>query len=60
VFFIPVIAAVLTAALVVIAILAWRRHYWSIPKRVLFSLVTLAAAAFTGLWAHWDMLTLLF
>jgi len=51
---------VLTVGLVIITPLAWVRRYWSIPSRVLFSLVTLAALFFVALMAHWDLLGLLF
>jgi hypothetical protein len=59
-FLIPVITAVLTVGLAILAVLAWVRRYWSVPGRVLFSLVTAAAIVYTGLMAYWDLLALLF
>ncbi len=53
------VGTVLTVGLVIIAPLAWLRRYWSIPGRILFSLVTLAALFFVALMAHWDLLGLL-
>ena len=54
------VGTVLTVGLVIITPLAWVRRYWSVPSRVLFSLVTLAALFFVALMAHWDLLGLLF
>jgi pimeloyl-ACP methyl ester carboxylesterase len=54
------VGTVLTVGLVIITPLAWVRRYWSIPGRVLFSLVTLAALFSAALMAHWDLLGLLF
>jgi hypothetical protein len=56
--FVPVVAAVLTVALVALALLAWVRRYWRVPKRVLFSAVTGAAVALAGLMAYWGLLRL--
>ena len=51
------VGTVLTVGLVIITPLAWVRRYWSIPSRVLFSAVTLAALFLVALMAHWDLLT---
>ena len=56
----PLAAALLTVVLVVFAVLAWVRHYWSVPKRLLFALVTLAALVFAGLGIYWGLLILPF
>ena len=55
---VPVLAAMLTVALVVLAVLAWVRRYWTVPKRVLLSAVTLAAVVLAGLMAYWGLLRL--
>jgi pimeloyl-ACP methyl ester carboxylesterase len=55
---ISTLAAVLTVVLVIFAVLAWVRGYWSLLGRVFFSLVTLAAAVLTGLMAYWGLLIL--
>ncbi len=52
------VAAILTVVLVIVALLAWMRRYWSLPRRLLFTLVTLAAVAFAGLAAYWGLLHL--
>jgi pimeloyl-ACP methyl ester carboxylesterase len=53
---IPNVVALLTVALVVSAVLAWVRRYWSVLGRVFFTLVTLAAVVMTGLMAYWGLL----
>ena len=60
VFIIPWVAVILTAVLVVFAVLAWVRRYWLLPRRILFTLVALAAAAFATLAAYWGLLVLPF
>ena len=57
---VPLVAAVLTVALVVLTVLAWVRRYWSLSERVLFTVVTAPAIAFTVLLASWGWLTALF
>jgi pimeloyl-ACP methyl ester carboxylesterase len=59
-FIFPVLAFILTLGLVIVAILAWMRRYWSMPGRIFFSLVTLAAIGFAGFMIRWDVLTALF
>ena len=54
------LAVVLTVALVVVALLAWVRRFWSLTRRILFTLITLAAVAFAGLAAYWGLLVLPF
>jgi pimeloyl-ACP methyl ester carboxylesterase len=45
----PWLAAVMGIILVLLALLAWLRRYWSVRGRVYFTLVALAAAGFAGL-----------
>jgi len=59
-FIIPLVTAVLTVGIFIFAVLAWARGYWSLPGRVFFSLVTLAAVVFAAIGAYWGLLTLLF
>ena len=54
------VAVILTLVLVVFALLAWVRRTWSLPRRLLFTLVTLAAVAFASLAAFWGLLVLPF
>jgi pimeloyl-ACP methyl ester carboxylesterase len=48
-FVVPWLAAALAAILVFLTLLAWTRRYWSVPGRVHFTLVVLAAAGFAWL-----------
>jgi hypothetical protein len=57
---VALVAAVLTAAMVVLTVLAWVRRYWSLAERILFTVVTVPAIAFTVLLAGWGWLTALF
>lgn len=50
------VAAILTIGLVVLAILAWAHSYWSLAKRVHYTLVTLAAVAFIWFLNYWNLL----
>jgi hypothetical protein len=53
---IPIVTTVLTAALVVSAILAWRRKYWNTAGRLHYSLIVLTCVGFV-LWLHqWNWL----
>ncbi|MEP7358658.1 MAG: hypothetical protein ABI847_15525, partial [Anaerolineales bacterium] len=52
------VALALAAVLVVMALLAWTRRYWSIGGRVHFTLVVVAAAGFAWLLVHWGLLSL--
>lgn len=57
-FYIPLLAELMTAGLLVIAFLIWIVGYWSALQRVYFSLVTLAAVIFTSILAYWGFLIL--
>jgi hypothetical protein len=48
-FVVPWVAAALVVVLVLLAVLAWVRGYWSVWGRVHFTLVVLAAAGFAWL-----------
>lgn len=56
-FVVPPITALLSVVLIVFTFIAWRRQYWTVVGRIIFSLTTLAAIIFTGLLAHWGMIT---
>ena len=49
---IPLLTEILTAAMLVIAFLAWIMGYWSNFQRTFYSLVTLAAVIFSSLMAN--------
>jgi CubicO group peptidase (beta-lactamase class C family) len=53
---VPFLSLVLTLGLAVAASAAWRNGYWSLRKRVQFSLMTAAALAFIPYLHHWNLL----
>jgi len=56
-FVLPLVAGVLTVGMLVSAVLAWLRGYWSPAGRVHYSLVTLAALGFLLFLNGWNLLT---
>jgi hypothetical protein len=57
---IPAVTTALTAGMLVVAVLACVRRYWTVLGRALFSMVTLAAVVMVGLFAYWGLLTWVF
>jgi len=57
-FYVPFLAELMTAGLLLITFSIWIMGYWSIYQRVYFSLVTLAAVIFSSLLANWGLLIL--
>ena len=55
-FYVPFLAELMTAGLLIIAFSIWIMSYWSVSLRVFFSLVTLAAVIFSSLMAYWGLL----
>ncbi|MCP4164742.1 MAG: beta-lactamase family protein [Chloroflexi bacterium] len=53
---IPLLTAVLTIGLLVFTVLAWKDRYWSTLGRVHYSLITVAALAFTWFMDYWNLL----
>jgi uncharacterized membrane protein YuzA (DUF378 family) len=53
---IPLLTAVLTIGLLVFTLLAWKEGYWSTMGRVHYTLITLAALAFTWFMNYWNLL----
>jgi hypothetical protein len=53
---IPIVTAVLSIALLVLAVLAWKNRYWSLVGRLHYSLVTLAALTFVWFVNYWNLL----
>jgi len=51
----PILTSVMSIALLVCTILAWKRRYWSVVGRVHYSVVTLAALAFVWLADYWNL-----
>jgi CubicO group peptidase (beta-lactamase class C family) len=52
----PLLGTVLTGAVVVCAVLAWRGRLWSISARLHYTAVALAGVAFTWFLATWNLL----
>jgi hypothetical protein len=50
------LAAGLTAGMVVCAGLAWRRRYWGVVGRAHYTLLTLGALGFIWFLNHWNLL----
>ena len=51
-----VMSAVLTAAALVYAVLAWKKGYWGAVTRMYYTLATVAAVAFVWFLNQWNML----
>jgi len=60
IFTLTILIGLMTLALVVITILAWKRGYWFLPGRIALSITSLAAIAFSGMLAYWGFFTALF
>lgn len=50
------LAAVLAVALLPLAVLAWRRSFWSLAGRIHYTLVAAAAGAFVWFLSYWNLL----
>jgi CubicO group peptidase (beta-lactamase class C family) len=55
-FVLPLLAAVLTIALVGFTMLVWKERYWGVLGRVHYSLITLGALAFPPFLSYWNLL----
>jgi CubicO group peptidase (beta-lactamase class C family) len=53
---IPLVTAALAPVVLVLAVLAWRRHTWSFGGRLHYSLVTLAGWLFLWFASYWNLL----
>lgn len=49
----PSVIAVLTAVLLIATLLGWRRRWWSIAGRVLFTVIAINAVLFTAILVRW-------
>ncbi|WP_139991794.1 serine hydrolase [Paenibacillus paridis] len=54
--FLPIIFVILTVASIVVSIIAWKYKYWTVLKRVHYSLVALAAVMLSLFFYHWNLL----
>jgi pimeloyl-ACP methyl ester carboxylesterase len=57
-FLIPPLTALLAVALAAFAFLSWKNRWWTVVGRIRYSLVTLAALAFTLWLINWSLLRL--
>jgi pimeloyl-ACP methyl ester carboxylesterase len=60
IFAIAILIGLMTLALIVITVLAWKRNYWSLIGRIAISITTLAAITFSGMLTYWGLFTTLF
>lgn len=56
-FIVPPVLLLLAGAMGIVAIILWVKGYWSLWRRVYYTLLTLAALALVGVLIQWDMLT---
>ena len=54
----PLLSAVLTGITLFLAVLAWRRRFWSLWSRLHYSLLGLLGLAFIGSLHYWNLLGL--
>ena len=52
----PFLSLVLALALAVAALIAWRKRYWSLRKRIQFNLTAVGALAFIPFLNYWNLL----
>lgn len=56
----PVISALLTAALLGLNLVVWRETYWKLPGKLFYSVIALGAVLFTGWLINWQFIRLPF
>lgn len=54
--FMPVLLVGLTMALIAFSVLAWKNKYWTVLKRVHYTLVSLSAVVMCSFFNHWNLL----
>ncbi|OAB41213.1 serine hydrolase [Paenibacillus antarcticus] len=52
----PIILVGLTVSLLVLSVLAWKNKYWTVLKRVHYTLVALSAVTVSMFFYHWNLL----
>jgi len=60
IFVIAILIGLMTLALIVITVLAWKRYYWSLLRRIAISVSTLAAITFSSMLVYWGFFIALF
>ncbi|WP_438351048.1 serine hydrolase domain-containing protein [Paenibacillus sp. FA6] len=54
--FMPILFVGLTLAMIALSVLAWKNKYWTLLKRVHYSLVALSAVVSSLFFYHWNLL----
>jgi CubicO group peptidase (beta-lactamase class C family) len=54
--FMPIILVGLTLAMIVMSVIAWKNKYWTVLKRVHFTLVALSAGILSLFFYYWNLL----
>ncbi|MGO4346447.1 serine hydrolase domain-containing protein [Paenibacillus sp. MCAF9] len=54
--FMPILLVGFTLAMIVMSVLAWKNSYWTVLRRVHYSLIMLAAVALSLFFYHWNLL----
>lgn len=54
--FMPILFVGLTVTIIALSIMAWKNKYWTVLKRVHFTLVALSAMALSLFFYHWNLL----
>ncbi|ASA23323.1 serine hydrolase domain-containing protein [Paenibacillus donghaensis] len=54
--FMPIILVGLTVAIMAVSVMVWKNKYWSVLKRVYYTLVALSAVVMSLFFYHWNLL----
>lgn len=54
--FMPIILVGLTVAMIALSVMAWKNRYWTVLKRVHYTLVALSAVVLSLFFYHWNLL----
>lgn len=54
--FMPILLVGFTLAMIVLSVLSWKNKYWTVLKRVHYSLIMLSAVALSLFFYHWNLL----
>ncbi|ULO09892.1 beta-lactamase family protein [Paenibacillus sp. 19GGS1-52] len=54
--FMPIILVGLTVAILALSVMAWEKKYWTVLKRVHYTLVALSAVVMSLFFYHWNLL----
>ncbi|OMF07417.1 hypothetical protein BK127_29300 [Paenibacillus sp. FSL H7-0331] len=54
--FMPIILVGMTVAILALSVIAWKNQYWTVLKRVHYTLVALSAVVMSLFYYHWNLL----